>query len=128
MSITPQIEVKEHEKNVERLNKRITELGKANLSLERRLRESNEEREVLALQGVELRASKHIYKGQLEKFQDLKSKVDVTQEHLTHLANIIVSKTEKNEQLQQKIKDLKEELELATFQVCSCIDSSYSIL
>ena len=115
MSITPQIEVKEHEKKVERLNKRITELGKANLSLERRLRESNEERDVLALQSVELRASKHIYKGQLDKSR--KCKVDVTQEHLTHLANTIVSKTEENEQLQQKIKDLKEELELVKLQV-----------
>ncbi len=107
---------------MERLNKRITELGKANLLLERRLRESKEERDVLALQNVELRASKHIYKGQLENFHDLKSKVDVTQEHLTQLANTIVSKTDENEQLQDKLKDLKEELELIKLQVS---DSSY---
>ncbi len=71
MSIAPQIELKEHEKRVERLNNRITELGKANLSLKRRLRDSNEERDVLALQSVELRASKHSYKGQLEKVSPL---------------------------------------------------------
>ena len=114
-SITPQIEVIEHEKKAKRLNNRITELGKANLSLERRLKESNEERDVLALQSVELRASKHIYKGQLDKSR--KCKVDVTQEHLTQLANTIVSKTDENDQLQQKIKALKEELGLAKFQV-----------
>ncbi len=114
-SITPQIEVIEHEKKVKRLKSRITELGKANLSLERRLRDSNEERDVLALQSVELRASKHIYKGQLDKSR--KCKVDVTQEHLTQLANTIVSKTDENDQLQQKIKALKEELGLAKFQV-----------
>ena len=100
---------------MKRLNNRVTELSKANLLLERRLRESNEERDVLVQQSVELRASKHIYKGQLDKFR--KSKVDVTQEHLTHLANTIVSKTEENDLLKQKIKDLKEELGLAKFQV-----------
>ncbi len=87
---------------MERLNNRITELGKANLSLERGLKESNEERDVLALQNVELRASKHIYKGQLDKSR--KNKVDVTQEHLTLLANTIVSKTEENDLIQVKIR------------------------
>ena len=94
---------------MERLNNRVTELGKANLSLKRRLRESNEERDVLALQNVELRTSKHIYEGQLDKSQ--KSKVDLTQ-----LADITVSKTDENDQLQDKIMELKEELELAKFE------------
>ncbi len=102
---------------MKRLNNRITELGKANLSLKRKLKESNEERDVLAQQGVELRASKHNYKGQLEKFEDLKSKVGVTQEHLTQLANTIVSKSEENEQLKEKVKELKEELDVTNIQV-----------
>ncbi len=100
---------------MERLNNRITELGKANLSLDRRLRESNEERDVLALQNVELCASQHIYKG------NLKNNVDVTQDHLTQLADTIVSKTEENDLLQGKVKHFKEELDLAKLQVCSCI-------
>ena len=109
--VTPQIEVNEHECRVKRLNNRITELGKANLSLKRRLKESNEERDVLALQNVEFRASERNYKGQFRK-----NKVDVTQEHLTLLANTIVSKTEENDLLQEKVK---EELEVTKFQVSS---------
>ena len=112
--VTPQIEVNEHECRVKRLNNRITELGKANLSLKRRLKESNEERDVLALQNVEFRASERNYKGQFRK-----NKVDVTQEHLTLLANTIVSKTEENDLLQEKVKELKEELEVTKFQVSS---------
>ncbi len=113
-AITPQIEreieVKEHEKKVERLNSEVTELGKANLSLERRLRESNEERDVLSLQSVELLASKHSYKGQL----------DVTQEHLTQLTSTIMLKTEENEQLKEKLKTVEEELEITKFLVSAC--------
>ncbi len=92
------------------------------------MKESNEERDVLALQSVELRASKHIYKGQLEKFHDLKSKVGVTQEHLTQLADLIVSKTDKNEELKEKVKKLEEELEVIKFQVSAVLNDAMHLL
>ncbi len=67
-------------------------------------------------------ASEHIYKGKL------KNNVDVTQGHLTQLADTIVFKTEENEQLREKLKTLEDKLEVTTFQVSPvywCL--SYSI-
>ncbi len=73
--------------------------------------ESNNEREILALQSVELRASKHIYKGKLEKMEG------ITQEHVSHLASTIISKSEEILHLQIKLKDVEEKLEVTKFQV-----------
>ena len=91
-----QIENTDQKKKVERLNNRITELGKEKILLERKLKESNDECELLALQNIELRASKHTVKG---KLQEVKG---VTEEHVSQLASVILSKSEEIFLLQEK--------------------------
>ena len=110
-----QIENMEHKKKVERLNNRITELGKEKILLERKLKESNDECELLALQSVELRASKHTVKGKLEEMKD------VTEEHISQLASVILSKSEEIFHLQEKLKEVEEQLEIIKIQVSATV-------
>ena len=87
------------------------------MSLERKLKQSNEEREELAQKNMELRTSKHTMQGQLNKIGDLKTQVEATQGNLAELVQTVVSKTEENEDLKRKIKELGDELEASKFQV-----------
>ena len=106
-----QIENTEHNNKVERLNNRITELGKGKILLERKLKESNDERELLAVQNIELRASRHTVKGKLEEVKD------VTEEHVSQMASVILSKSEEIFHLQEKLKEVEEQLEIIKIQV-----------
>ena len=117
-----QIENVEHEKKVERLNNRITELGKEKILLERKLKESNDERELLALQSVELRASKHTVKGKLEEMKD------VTEEHVSQLASVILSKSDEIFLLQEKLKEVEEQLEVIKIQVSALCTAGFVCL
>ena len=112
-----QIELTELRRKAESSKKLIKSLGKLKLSLERKLKRSNEEREELARENMELHISKHTIQGQLNKFGDLKTQVEATQENNAVLVQTVVTKTEENEDLQQKIKELEDELEVTKFQV-----------
>ena len=111
-----QIELTELRRKAESSKKFTTSLGRLKLSLERKLKRSNEEREELARENMELRTSKHTIRGQLNKFGDLKTQVEATRENL---AVLVVTKTEENEDLQQKIEELEDELQVTKFQVSS---------
>ncbi len=95
------------------------------MSLERRLTESNSEREILALQSVELRASKHTYKGKLEKMES------ITQEHVSHLASNIILKSDEIFHLQGKLKDVKEdtmtEIQQVVIQIIDRMEEDFSL-
>ena len=112
-----QIELTELRRKAESSKKFITSLGKLKLSLERKLKQSNEERDELARENIELRTSKHTIQEQVNKFGDLKTQVEVTQENLAVLVQTVVTKTEENEDLRQQIKELEDELEVIKFQV-----------
>ena len=71
----------------------------------------------MALENVELCTSKHTIQGQLSKFGDLQTQVEATQENLAVLVQTVVSKTEENEGLRQKIKKLEDEIDVTKFQV-----------
>ncbi len=117
-----QIENIDHEKKVERLNNRITDLGKEKIVLERKLKESNDECELLALQSNELLASKHTVEGKLEEMKG------VTEEHVSQMASVILSKTEEIVHLQEKFKEVEEQLEIFKIQVSAlCTVGFYCI-
>ncbi len=81
------------------------------MSLERKLIESNEQ-EILALQNVKLHSSELVYKGKLEKMEG------ITQEHISHLASTIISKTDEILHLQTMIlTKVEEETEVFKVQV-----------
>ena len=107
-----QIEVEELRNKIERSRTIITELGKTNASLETKLSTSmsNEERESLTRQNRELRTVE-TFKERFDAF------VHGTQEHLAQLAGTVASKAVENEELNEKVKNLAEELELTKFQV-----------
>ncbi len=71
---------------------------------------SNEERESLTRQNRELRTVETFK----ERFDDF---VHETQEHIAQLAGTVASKAVENEELNEKVKNLAEELELTKFQV-----------
>ena len=62
-------------------------------------------------------------KGSLDKVDDLKTQVDVSQEHVSVLRDTAVStcKTEKVNDLKEQIERLKEELDASRFQVAKYI-------
>ncbi len=111
-----QIESNDHKRKVDRLRLKITELAKVKASLERKLKESNDERDVLAIQNATMHATKNTNKVKLE---GLKREVEIAQEHVSHLTDTVVTQTDEIYHLQEKLKTVEEELEVTKILVSS---------
>lgn len=114
MNFLYQIEVTELTRKVNRSQKALADNERAKQALERKYSNLSEERDRLAQHNLQLRAAKRDMKGRLNKVDDLKTQV--THEHVSTLADTVVSKTEVNDLIEQ-IKNLTEELTVTRFQV-----------